>query len=91
VSAGFTRAPFDPKPDYDALPVVGLAGSSGSIPGLQAFFRAMPPQPGMAFVVVLDGASRQHEGGLPELLRVATRMPVVQVADVAPVCPDHSI
>jgi two-component system, chemotaxis family, CheB/CheR fusion protein len=87
-SAKSARAAAEPEHDH-SLPVIGLAGSSGSIPGLQAFFRAMPPQSGMAFVVVLDGATRQHEGGLPELLRVATRMPVVQVADVEPVRTDH--
>jgi two-component system, chemotaxis family, CheB/CheR fusion protein len=63
-------------------PLVGLGGSAGSIPALQAFFHAMPTDSGQAFVVVLH-LSPEHESTLPEILQRCTTMPVRQVnADV---------
>ena len=69
------------------LPVVGLGGSAGSIPALQSFFRTMPPDSGMAFVVILH-LSPDHESTLAEVLQQSTPMPVVQVRDKEPVKPN---
>jgi two-component system, chemotaxis family, CheB/CheR fusion protein len=71
-----------PTHGYQMAPLVGLGGSAGSIPALQAFFRAMPTDSGQAFVVVLH-LSPEHESTLPEILQRCTTMPVRQVnADV---------
>ncbi|MBS1133322.1 MAG: putative histidine kinase, hybrid [Burkholderiaceae bacterium] len=69
-----------PTVGYETLPMVGLGGSAGSIPALQTFFRAMPPDSGMAFVVILN-LSPEHESTLAEILQHATTMPVIQVHD----------
>lgn len=69
-----------PTYGHGMIPVVGLGGSAGSIEALQAFFRAMPPDSGLAFVVILH-LSSDHESALAELLQRCTRMPVVQVCD----------
>jgi two-component system CheB/CheR fusion protein len=68
-----------PSYGYQKVPVVGLGGSAGSIEALQAFFTAMPPQSGLAFVVVIH-LSPDHDSILTELLQRCTRMRVVKVA-----------
>lgn len=62
-----------------ALPVVGLGGSAGAIAALRDFFSLMPPDSGLAFVVVLH-LSPHHESALAEILAASTRMKVMQVS-----------
>src|SRR5215213_176145 len=66
------------KRGYQAVPVVGLGGSAGGISSLVSFFKTIPADPGLAFVVVLH-LSAEHESTLPELLQRCTEMPVIQV------------
>ena len=81
--------PFDGEPTSDAeilplqngkFPVVGVGGSAGAIPALQTFFREMPDNPGMAFVVILH-LSPDYESSLDSILGNVTKMPVVQVTE----------
>ncbi len=67
-----------PARGYQMLPMVGLGGSAGSIQALQTFFRAMPADSGLVFVVILH-LSSDHESTLAELLQHATSMRVEQV------------
>jgi two-component system CheB/CheR fusion protein len=67
-----------PARGFLMLPLVGLGGSAGSIPALQAFFRSMPADSGMAFVVVIH-LSSTHESVLADLIQRTTAMRVVQV------------
>lgn len=67
-----------PSHGYRQVPVVGLGGSAGSIEALQAFFSAMPPQSGLAFVVVIHLAP-DYDSSLDDILRRTTRMKVVKV------------
>jgi two-component system, chemotaxis family, CheB/CheR fusion protein len=67
-----------PSYGYQKVPVVGLGGSAGSIEGLQAFFTTMPPQSGLAFVVVIHLAP-DHESVLTDVIQRATCMHVVKV------------
>ena len=63
-----------------AFPIVGLGASAGGLEALEEFFKQMPPDCGMAFVVV----THQHPGHislLPELLRKCAAMPVVEASD----------
>lgn len=48
--------------------VIGLGGSAGSLPALQAFFSAMPADNGMAFVVIMH-LSPAYESILAEVLQ----------------------
>jgi len=64
-----------PTRGYATLPVVGLGGSASSVPSLQAFFRSMPADSGMAFMIAMHPDPSQHVA-LADALRSATRMPV---------------
>src|SRR5687768_9906857 len=77
-----------PTRGYEMLPMVGLGGSAGSIQALQTFFRGMPVDSGLAYVVILH-LSSEHESSLAQLLQGSTQMPVVQVNATAKVEPDH--
>jgi two-component system, chemotaxis family, CheB/CheR fusion protein len=61
-----------------AFPIVGLGASAGGIGALKTFFSHMPPDSGMAFVVILH-LSPHHESHLAQVVQVATPMPVAQV------------
>src|SRR6186713_2621220 len=73
-----------PSRGYDTLPVVGLGGSTSSLPSLRTFFRAMPPEPGMAFFVAMH-PQPGHEAHVGDALRVDTRMPVIELDGAQPV------
>ena len=66
------------------VPVVGMGASAGGLEALQKFFAAMPPDSGMAFVVV-QHLDPRHATLMPELLGKTTRMSVEQVRDETPV------
>jgi two-component system CheB/CheR fusion protein len=74
-----------PAPASD-LPVVGIGASAGGVGALQAFFRHMPADSGMAFVVILH-LSPEHASQLAEVLQQTTAMPVLQVTEAMPL--DH--
>ena len=60
--------------------VVGIGASAGGYEALTQFFPVLPPDTGMAFVVV-QHLDPKHESLLPELLGKLTKMPVSQVKD----------
>ncbi len=68
--------------------VVGLGASAGGVKALQEFFASIPPNSGMAFVVILH-LSPQHESSLPQILQAQTMMPVVQVKETYKVEPNN--
>lgn len=57
------------------LIVVGIGASAGGIKALQEFFETMPPNSGMAFVVILH-LSPEHESTLSEIIQARTAMQV---------------
>ncbi|SDE43799.1 CheR family methyltransferase [Paraburkholderia lycopersici] len=69
-------------------PVVGIGASAGGLSALLEFFEALPAHTSMTFVVVVHLAP-DHESTLPELLRKATAMPVLEVTRPTPIEPDH--
>src|SRR5262245_10037523 len=69
-----------PTRGYQMMPMVGLGGSAGAIQALTEFFKAMPSESGMVFVVVLH-LSPTHESTIAEILGRSTPMPVVQATD----------
>ena len=73
---------------YQTTPMVGLGGSAGSIPALTEFFKAMPAESGMVFVVILH-LSPTHASNLAELLGRSTTMPVLQAEDDQQAQPNH--
>ena len=64
------------RPSY----IVGMGASAGGLEAFETFFRSMPAESGMAFVVVphLDPG---HLSIMAELLQKCTKMNVFQIAD----------
>src|SRR5262245_13912555 len=70
------------------FPLVGIGASAGGLQALQQFFAHMPPESGMAFVVILH-LSPTHESSAAAVLQHTTPMPVLQVTEAQPVAPNH--
>src|SRR5215203_4338208 len=68
--------------------VVALGASAGGLNALQQFFEHLPPDSGMAFVVMMHLAP-DHESHLAALLQGFTRMPVQQVNDTIALEPNQ--
>src|SRR6476620_4418585 len=70
------------------FPVVGLGASAGGLAALLRFFEVMPPDSGMAFVVILH-LSPTHESNATAILQGVTRMEVRQVEQQTPIAPNQ--
>jgi two-component system CheB/CheR fusion protein len=68
--------------------VVGIGASAGGLSALKRFFAAIPPDNGIAWVVVVHLAS-EHESHLAELLQPHAAMPVMQVTETVLLERDH--
>jgi two-component system, chemotaxis family, CheB/CheR fusion protein len=71
----------------DRFPIVAVGASAGGVEAFQAFFRAFPAKPGMAFVV-LTHLDPRRESLLPAIIGRWTAMPVVQASAGDRVIPD---
>jgi len=58
-------------------PIVGLGASAGGLEAVTELLQALPPSPGMAFVV-MQHLDPTHESALPALLGRATSLPVAE-------------
>ncbi|MBM9514014.1 chemotaxis protein CheB [Desulfogranum marinum] len=70
------------------FPIVGIGASAGGLEAFELFFEAMPPDSGMAFILV-SHLDPSHTSILPELIQKKTSMNVLHVADHMQVQPDH--
>ena len=68
--------------------IVGVGGSAGSIQALRDFFRNVPADSGMAYVVILH-LSAEYESRLAEVLQGSARIAVTQVQESVEVAPNH--
>lgn len=84
----FTPGASSPAPTVTVaalpFPLVGLVGGAGSRQALEAFFRNLPADCGIAFVVVTRLAAKEHQH-VVEAINARTNMPVVTAADGAAV------
>ncbi|MBO0145353.1 PAS domain-containing protein [Agrobacterium sp. Ap1] len=62
------------------VPVCAIGASAGGVAALQAMFRLIPHDLGLAYVVILH-LSPDEPSSLREILSVCTRMPVYQIDD----------
>ena len=62
------------------IPIVGIGASAGGVEALESFFRAVPAENGMAFVVATH-LPPYRDSLLAEILGRATQMPVVSARD----------
>ena len=58
-----------------AFPVIGIGASAGGLEALKTFFSCMPPDSGMAFVVI------RHKSILGEILKKDTQMTVLEIQE----------
>ena len=80
VAKGGEEAHFD-------FPLVGIGASAGGLEALKLFLGNVPPESGMAFVIV-QHLDPTHKGIMAELLQRDTAMNVIQVKDRTMVRPD---
>ncbi|MEY4011087.1 MAG: hypothetical protein RIT22_211 [Bacteroidota bacterium] len=70
------------------ITIVGIGASAGGLEALESFFKNMPPDSGLAFVVI-QHLDPNFKNMLPELLQKTTLMAVSQIKDKLKVCPNH--
>lgn len=68
------------KNKTDQFPIVGIGASAGGLEAIEQFLVNIPPDSGMAFVVI-QHLDPTQKGMLPELLQRSSAMKVVQVKD----------
>ena len=78
--------PISPSHGTLGFPVVGLGASAGGREAFEQFFRHVPPDIGMAFVLV-SHLDPSHESILTEIIQRTTPLPVVEVTDQLAVRP----
>ncbi|MGI6206632.1 MAG: chemotaxis protein CheB [Anaerolineae bacterium] len=76
------------RPTRSSFAVVGIGASAGGLEPLEEFFSHVPPNSGIAYVVV-QHMSPPHRSALAELLGRNTSMPVVEATQGQQVEPDH--
>lgn len=70
------------------FPIVGLGASAGGLEAITELLRALPPNPGMA-LVVMQHLAPSHESALPTLLGRATNLPVAEAKHNLPIQPNR--
>src|SRR3954465_10411151 len=75
-----TSLPAPRQPDAEPTLIVGIGASAGGLEPLERFFAAMPPDSGMAFVV-LQHLSPDFESRMDELLGRQTPLQINKVTD----------
>ncbi|HAF95968.1 MAG: hypothetical protein A2021_02805 [Elusimicrobia bacterium GWF2_52_66] len=71
-----------------AFPIVAIGASAGGLKAFEELLNALPPEPGMAFVLVPHLAP-QYKSHLTEILARSTRLPVREVKSGDKVLPDR--
>src|SRR5579859_356193 len=68
--------------------IAGVGASAGGLESLERFFRSIPVDSGVAYVVV-QHLSADHKSLMEELLGRFTRIPVSEAKDGEELAPDH--
>ncbi|MFO7447931.1 MAG: chemotaxis protein CheB, partial [Ignavibacteriaceae bacterium] len=68
--------------------VVGIGASAGGLDAIERFFKNMPEQSGMAFIVV-SHLDPNHISIMPELIQKTTKMKIHQAEDGMKVLPNN--
>ncbi len=76
------------KHKSNALTIVGIGASAGGLNALKTFFKHVPEESGLAFVIVVH-LSPDHESHLADLLQPHVNMPVQQVTQTMALEPNH--
>lgn len=81
-----TEAPHEPR--AAGFPIVGVGASAGGLEAFEQLFRNIPPDSGMAFVLV-SHLDPDHASMLTEILQRSTDMPVIEAQDQMKVAPNR--
>jgi two-component system CheB/CheR fusion protein len=83
-----SAAPAETSPEHPGPFVAGIGASAGGLDAFKKFFAALPPDSGIAFVLVphLDSA---HKSLMVELLARHTTMPGVEAENNMPALANH--
>lgn len=76
------------SPSHLDFPVVGIGASAGGLEAICTFFKQMPADCDMAFVVVLH-LSADHQSVADRIIQETTAMPVLQVSEPVPIERNH--
>ena len=76
------------SPSHLDFPVVGIGASAGGLEAICTFFKQMPADCDMAFVVVLH-LSADHQSVADRIIQETTAMPVRQVSEPVPIERNH--
>ncbi len=74
-------------PDRAGFPIVAIGASAGGLDAFEKFFRHMPSDSGMAFVLISHFSPTQ-KSLMPDLLRKYTDMKILEVTDGMKVAPN---
>lgn len=89
---GKSKAPAGARPPNDTSEgpsyIVAVGGSAGGFEAFERFFAGVPPNTGMAFVVI-QHLDPTHKALMPELLQRSIAMPVQEIEDGVIVQPNH--
>ncbi|MDN3550215.1 CheR family methyltransferase [Mucilaginibacter aquaedulcis] len=78
----------DQKPKERSFPIIAIGGSAGSFSAYEKFFSQMPPESGMAIVIIMH-LDPLHKSQLVEVMQRYTAIPVIEAADGMEVEQDH--
>ena len=78
----------EPPAPADSFPVVAIGASAGGLEAFKEFFLALPPDSGMAFVLI-QHLDPSHESMLTEIIARATAIPVEEVRSGTRILPNH--
>ncbi|MFA7464206.1 MAG: chemotaxis protein CheB, partial [Syntrophales bacterium] len=78
---------IEPVPAGKDFPIVGLGASAGGLEAFQQFLKKVPPDSGIAFVLV-PHLDPNHASMMSDLLRRYTTMEVIEAQDNVVVKPD---
>ena len=70
------------------FPVIGIGASAGGLEAFEQFFKHIPENSGMAYVVI-QHLDPTHKGMLPELLQRVSKQVVIQAKNRMKVEPNH--
>ncbi|MBF0571795.1 MAG: PAS domain S-box protein [Candidatus Omnitrophica bacterium] len=77
-----------PRAKDGEFPIVAIGASAGGLEAFSELLKNLPPDTGMAFVLVCHLAP-MHKSMLTEIITRITRMPTQEVKNRMPVYPDH--
>jgi len=83
-----TPQPSSSAQARSSFPIVGIGASAGGLEAFTALFKALPPDLGVAYLLV-PHLDPQRESAIAQIVARTTAMPVAQIEDRMTVEPDH--